>query len=505
MLFNSPEFLFCFLPITLFAFALVRRAEHKALAHGVLLCASLFFYAWWDVAYLPLLLLSIAGNFALAKLMWWKPVARPWCLAAGVALNIGLLAHYKYSAFLLSDVLGFPGVVSDTGLTGLPLGISFFSFQQLAWLFDAARANAERTSLPVYAVFVSFFPQLIAGPIVHHKELVPQLTSPQLGCVPASTFAAGFSLFTLGLFKKVVIADFFAPTADVAFRMCSEQQLIQCHQAWTGLASYMCQIYFDFSGYSDMALGLGLLFGIALPINFASPYKATDMADFWRRWHITLSQFLRDFVYIPLGGNRAGLPRQMINVVCTMAVGGLWHGAGYTFLAWGLLHGVLLAVVYFHRTMRAAFPATWLRLGGSSRLLTFLAVMMTWVLFRADSLSSGGFMYLNLLLPVGSILEQAGLITTVTAQPITHVPAIGKTTVCAAVLALLGCLALPSTAQLFHEYLGGVTKEMPRGRLVRALAWRPSTAWAIATGTAFSFAVADMLAASPSAFLYFQF
>jgi alginate O-acetyltransferase complex protein AlgI len=505
MLFNSPEFLFGFLPVVLLAYALVRGVANKAMVHGVLLFASLFFYAWWDVAYLPLLLFTIGGNFALARIMWWRPKTRRWCLMLGVALNVGLLAHYKYSAFLIGDVLGFPGVVNDAGLASLPLGISFFSFQQLAWLFDAARTDASRTSLPIYALFVTFFPQLIAGPIVHHRELVPQLMSSQLGRVPPAAFAAGFSLFAIGLFKKVVIADSFAPTADAAFRMCSQQQLIYCLQAWTGLASYMCQIYFDFSGYSDMALGLGLLFGITLPINFASPYKARDMADFWRRWHITLSQFLRDFVYIPLGGNRTGLFRQTANLICTMAVGGLWHGAGYTFLAWGLLHGVMLAAVHLHRNLLRSFPRVWGSVGLAARPMTFLAIMMTWVLFRAESLSASGFMYLNLFPPAGIALEQTGLVSGCVGQTAIYLPEIGRTAMLAATLGLLACVVLPSTTELFHSYLGADAQAFPRGSIATALAWRSNAAWALATGILFFFAVMDMFAASPSAFLYFQF
>lgn len=505
MLFNSPEFLFCFLPVVLLVVAIVRGFQNRAMIRGVLLVASLCFYAWWNVAYLPLLLGSIAANFTLAKLMWQRPRGRFWWLTAGVGLNLGLLAHYKYSAFLIGDVLGFPGVVDDAGLASLPLGISFFTFQQLAWLFDAARSDADRTTLPVYALFVSFFPQLIAGPIVHHKELVPQLTSSHLGRIPPATFAAGFSLFSMGLFKKVVIADCYAPTADAAFQACSQLQSIYCLQAWTGIASYACQIYFDFSGYSDMALGLGLLFGIALPINFASPYKARDMTDFWRRWHITLSLFLRDFVYIPLGGNRTSLVRKSANLILTMIIGGLWHGAGYTFLAWGFLHGVMLAAVHLHRSLLRSFPGVWPSAGYAARPITFAAIMLTWVLFRAESLSASGLMYFNLFLPAITLLDHTGILADCSGRSVVFLPAIGKTAMLAAALGLLACVVLPSTSELFRGYLGKDAQVIPRGSVAEAFAWKPNMVWAGATGLIFFLAMVDMFAASPSAFLYFQF
>jgi D-alanyl-lipoteichoic acid acyltransferase DltB (MBOAT superfamily) len=503
--FNSPEFLFVFLPLVVLACALARLKPRMVSVQTVLLVASLTYYAWWDSSYLPLLLLTIAGNFMLATITWSRPALRRWCLTAGVILNIGLLAHYKYTGFVIGDVLGFSGIADKIVPTHLPPAISFFSFQQLAWLFNATRPGAIRMSLPVYALFVSLFPKLMAGPIVDNSVLAPQLMSPRLGFVSPQTIAAAISLFAIGLFKKVVVADSFAPTADAAFRSALDHHVMFSAQAWTGVASYTCQIYFDFSGYSDMAVGLALLFGVVLPINFASPYKAKDVIEFWRRWHITLSHFLRDFIYIPLGGNRVRPWRQITNLIVTMVVGGLWHGAGYTFVAWGLLHGILLAVVHVHRRLAATAQGFWSKAGPISLPLTLVTIMMTWVPFRADSLEAAGSMYLNLYPPLRAMLRESGLITRLASQEPSYLPAIGRTATLAAVLGLIACATLPCTAQLFARYLGADAKGCERGPLVALLAWKPSPAWAVVTGAILFYAVADLFAASPTSFLYFRF
>jgi alginate O-acetyltransferase complex protein AlgI len=505
VLFNSVEFIFAFLPVVFALATLASRAGPARLVRDILLAASLIFYAWWDVSRLPLLLGTVCFNHLLALIIGIRPALRSICLSAGVVLNIGLLAYFKYRGFVLGEVLGFPGVTSATD--SLPLGISFFTFQQLAWLFDAARPGAEKTSLSIYALFVTFFPQLIAGPIVHHNELVPQLMSPRIGRAPPPMIAAGFSLFAIGLFKKVVVADHFAPVADAAFAATTTttSQLLECGQAWVGLASYACQIYFDFSGYSDMALGLGMLFGVILPINFYSPYKSLDVAEFWRRWHITLSRFLRDFVYIPLGGNRVGNARQSLNLFITMVVGGIWHGAGYTFLLWGFLHGLLLAVVHMHRTAIRQRLRWWPRLGRAAWALTLLSVVLAWVPFRATSLTATVGMYRSLCPPAAVLVDvMAG---GEAAQPSQlRLAAIGNAASLAVLLGLVVCLLMPATAEMFHEFLGDSglqTKSRPW--LVDRMAWKPSCFWAITTAVIFFLAVMDLLSAAPSAFLYFQF
>jgi alginate O-acetyltransferase complex protein AlgI len=506
MLFNSLEFIFVFLPTVLLLALGVATTGQGRLMRALLLAASLVFYAWWDVTRLPLLLGTIIANHLLARLIWAWPATKPLCLTAGVLINVGMLAYFKYRGFLLGEVFGLPGIATGDATDSLPLGISFFTFQQLAWLFDSARAGAERTSLPTYALFVTFFPQLIAGPIVHHNELVPQLMTPAFGRIAHKTFAAGVSLFVIGLFKKVVLADFFAPTVDAAFFATSRNQFLQAGQAWTGLGAYACQIYFDFSGYSDMAMGLGLLFGVVLPANFASPYKAHDMADFWRRWHITLSRFLRDFVYIPLGGNRVGPIRQAFNLIATMTIGGLWHGAGYTFLLWGLLHGVLLAIVHAHRAALRRGLFFWPKLGRFAWAVTLVAVLFTWVPFRATTLASTAVFYRSLIEPLLGLVRWFGAGSLLPPLAVAHIPEVGDTTSAAVILGMLMCLALPASVEIFSELLDGPEPPLKTStRLANALAWKPGIGWAIATGILAFFAVADLLSASPSAFLYFQF
>ncbi|MFN6189407.1 MAG: MBOAT family O-acyltransferase [Planctomycetia bacterium] len=508
MLFNSVAFIFVFLPVVLALTYVAARSRHKHIAADVVLLASLLFYGWWDYTRLPLLVGMIVVNHLLARVMWKWPGGKTSCLFAAVVLNVGLLAYFKYRGFILGDVLGLPGISTESATASLPLGISFFTFQQLAWLFDSARPGADRTPLPTYALFVTFFPQLIAGPIVHHAELVPQLTRPTFGIVRPRTFAAGVSLFVIGLAKKVMGADFFAPFADAAFQAAGQGSLLQCGQAWVGLGAYACQIYFDFSGYSDMALGLGLLFGVVLPANFASPYKAQDIADFWRRWHITLSRFLRDFVYIPLGGNRLGSLRTSFNLIATMVIGGLWHGAGYPFILWGLLHGILLAIAHFHRRGLSTGLRWWPRLGPAAWGVTFIAILLTWVPFRADTITTAGRMYRSLFSPLVDFVCLVARPTETTVTVPLNLPMVGDMATVAVLLGLLACVSLPCTVDIFRKYLRTENSHYPLaadGRLTRWLRWRPSAFWAVITGVLLFFSIMDLLSASPSPFLYFQF
>ncbi len=313
-------------------------------------------------------------------------------LIAGLAFNLLLLGYYKYVGFLASaanDVLAADLPVLQVLL---PLGISFFTFTQIAFLVDVFEGKATEYRFVHYLLFVTFFPHLIAGPILHHKEMMPQFARPRTYRFNASNIAVGLTIFFIGLAKKAAVADnfsvFVAHTFDAAQRGATPGLM----EAWGGALAYTLQLYFDFSGYSDMAIGLARLFGIRMPLNFFSPYKAASIVDFWRRWHMTLSRFLRDYLYIPLGGNRKGGGRRYVNLMITMVLGGLWHGAGWTFAAWGTLHGVYLVVNHAWRaTARGLGLERWggTRLSGwLARLVTFLAVVFAWVLFRAESLGS---------------------------------------------------------------------------------------------------------------------
>lgn len=393
MLFNSYIFIFLFVPVVYAVFS-VTRGRSRAGALYWLLVASLFFYAWWDWRFLPVLVLSILGNFAVARAIASLPTigrqtSRRWLFIIGVSSNLAVLAYFKYAGFLSENLRLLLPLDLDLSDIVLPIGISFFTFQQIAFLCDVYYRRTAQYEIGRYSLFVSFFPQLIAGPIVHHRDVMGQfarrLSSPRR----RSFFAAGLALFLLGLFKKVVVADHVAQWANAAFAAAGEGRSLAFADAWTGALAYTFQIYFDFCAYSEMAIGLGLLFGIRLPLNFDAPYRATSIIDFWRRWHMTLSRFLRDYVYIPLGGSRHGRLRRHVNLMATMALGGLWHGAAWTFVLWGVLHGLYLMINHAWRSVAGRFPRgkrksllrTW-----AARVLTFAAVVFAWVLFRASSL-----------------------------------------------------------------------------------------------------------------------
>lgn len=380
MLFNSLIFIFLFLPVVWAGYQLIRRHMGLRAAFGFLVLGSLFFYAYWRPEYLFLILGSIFFNYATGRRIIRSDHKKKW-LAVGVAGNLALLGFFKYTDFVISIINDVSAASVPLQHIMLPLAISFFTFQQIAFLTDCYRGKTEEKKLLDYMLFVSFFPQLIAGPIVHHKEIMPQFRAQGRDYVPAAMVAGGLTLFTIGLFKKAVLADTAAISANTIFGAAQGGQALSLFDAWGGAFAYSFQIYFDFSGYSDMAIGLGLLFGVTLPVNFYAPYHATGFIDFWRRWHITLSRFLRDNLYIPLGGNREGRARQGANILITMLLGGLWHGAAWTFVVWGGLHGVFIVLNHMLRAVLKGITIP--------RLITvpftFLLVTVLWVFFRAES------------------------------------------------------------------------------------------------------------------------
>ena len=319
-------------------------------------------------------------------------------LWTGIAANLCLIGYYKYANFLLDNFNFLFGAVYHWGDIILPLGISFFTFQQIAYLMDAYRGETKEYSFLHYCLFVTFFPQLIAGPIVHHKEMLPQFSRNLLKKLTLNNLTFGITIFTFGLFKKVIIADTLSTYASPVFRAANHGVILTFFEAWCGALAYTFQLYFDFSGYSDMAIGLGYMIGIRLPLNFNSPYKAVNIIDFWQRWHITLSRFLRDYLYIPLGGNRKGKFCQLRNLVITMLLGGLWHGAGWTFIAWGALHGIFLATNHawhhIRRTILGHDFTKFSKLGTlSAKVLTFLLVTLSWVVFRSENFGTATSMW----------------------------------------------------------------------------------------------------------------
>ncbi len=393
MLFNSYAFIFLYLPIVLIVFFQLARFS-VAFAGGWLALASLFFYGYWNPAYLGLLLASISFNYAFG--LWITKAGAQHAakrqkrlLVTAIATNLLLLGYYKYANFFLGTINTLAD--SQFSLEGiiLPLGISFFTFTQIAFLVDAYQGKVKEYNFIHYTLFVTYFPHLIAGPILHHKEMMPQFALKENYQVNWGNIATGLMLFTLGLCKKTLWADSLAPFANAVFDGAAHGALLTPYEAWAGALAYTTQIYFDFSGYTDMALGIALMFNIRLPINFDSPYKATSIIEFWRRWHMTLSRFLRDYLYIPLGGNRKGKLRRYANLIITMLLGGLWHGAGWTFVCWGALHGAYLAVNHLWRAVLPEGSAPWLprrisTLAGG--MLTFVAVVVAWVVFRSTDI-----------------------------------------------------------------------------------------------------------------------
>ncbi|RMH12330.1 MAG: MBOAT family protein [Planctomycetota bacterium] len=393
MLFNTYIFLFAFLPVTLVGyFVLTARDKTRPAAIAWLVIASLFYYGYWEPKYLALIGVSILVNYAFGLVLSDETrsgVQRRSVLVTGTAINLGLLGYFKYAAFTVNSVNAVFGLELPAPHIVLPLAISFFTFQQIAYLVDAYRGLTREYRFIDYCLFVTFFPQLIAGPIVHHKEMLPQFEEKSALRPRADNFAVGMTILVIGLFKKVVIADTVAVFANLMFDGAAAGHEPTFAEAWLGSLAYTFQLYFDFSGYSDMAIGLGRLFGIKITVNFNSPYKARNITEFWRRWHMTLSRFLRDYLYISLGGNRKGPTRRYINLMVTMVLGGLWHGAGWTFVAWGTLHGIYLCVNHLFHAIRkkigwaASSDGPVMHL--SARTLTFLVVIVGWVFFRATS------------------------------------------------------------------------------------------------------------------------
>ncbi len=378
MLFNSYNFIFLFLPIVFFVYFYLSHKKWTTASKTYLVISSLFFYSWWNVLYLPLIIGSMLVNYMvgtrLSKHKMAANYSKKMLLTIGVGANVLLLAYFKYTDFFIVNLNSIADWSIDLFNLTLPLAISFFTFQQIAYLVDSYRNEGQEYHVLNYALFVTFFPQLIAGPIVHHQEMMPQFLKTKNKLISYSNIALGLFIFSIGLFKKVVIADTFSIWATAGF---DNAQTLSLLEAWATSLSYTFQLYFDFSGYTDMATGIALLFNIKLPINFNSPYKALNIQEFWRRWHITLSRFLRDYIYIPLGGSRKGQLKTFINLMATFILGGLWHGAGWTFIFWGLLHGIAVIVYRLWSRIGIKLP-NWMSL-----CITFNFINLSWVFFRA--------------------------------------------------------------------------------------------------------------------------
>ncbi|MGY3581595.1 alginate O-acetyltransferase complex protein AlgI [Bradyrhizobium sp. USDA 4341] len=383
MLFNSIDFIAYFLPAALLGYVVLQALGLRQISFVFLLLASVFFYGWWRVDLIPVLLGSVACNYGLGLLIVDAPsYARP-LTAFGIVANLALLGLFKYADFFIANANVALGTAVGFLRLTLPLGISFFTFVQIAYLVDALKGKRGQHGFVEYALFATFFPHLLAGPIVHHSAMIPQFQSSQGTSTRLSDVVFGGLVFLIGLAKKSIFADHLGPVADEVFASADRGELLSTSAGWLGALAYTFQLYFDFSGYSDMAVGLARMFGIRFPWNFNSPYKSVSIIEFWRRWHMTLSQFLRDYLYIPLGGNRRGKYRHYLNSFLTMVIGGFWHGAAWTFIIWGAWHGTLLLINHWCRECFRPPDSILFRAGAWAA--TFVAAVVGWVFFRAST------------------------------------------------------------------------------------------------------------------------
>ena len=516
MFFNSVTFLFSFLPIVLIGFLLLERVTPVFWRQLWLLAASLVFYAWTNTNVLLLFLPLTAVNYFLgSRLSRSGESSGKWLLVGSVSLNILVLAYFKYANFFVANL----NAVFQTNIfiekVLLPLGISFITFMQIAWLVAARKREAVPCNYFEFLLYSAFFPQIVSGPIVYQKESLPQFRKMRSAAERSADISVGATLFTMGLAKKVLVADTIAPWANQAFWAVSVGSPISMSAAWIGALAYAFQLYFDFSGYSDMALGVARLFGIRLPLNFNSPYKADSITDFWRRWHMTLSRFLRDYVYITLGGNRCGPFRRSFNLFLTMLLGGFWHGAGWTFLLWGALHGSYLMVNHYWAALneRTRIPGAALFNGWGGRLVTFLAVLVSWVFFRAAN-PEEAFRLLAGLTGANGLLLPGDPLFFKSSPMLMAVPALLGFTIDPqfVLIACLGGLALfvsllPNSQQLLANMEPGIItygkkiEDLPRAFL--PFGWQPSLLWIALTLLTFIWCMLNL--SNVSSFLYRDF
>jgi alginate O-acetyltransferase complex protein AlgI len=508
MLFHSNEFLFIFLPLVLICFHSLRVLQLGQLSFGFLLVASLLFYAHWSVIYCLLFIASITINFLLAKVIM-KTKSAP-LTAVGVTANLILLGYFKYTNFFIDLVNQAQSSNINRLEVVLPIGISFYTFIQIAFLVDVYRGTAREPHPLRYGLFVSFFPHMLAGPIVHHREMMPQFSQSLPQYRLERMLATGALLLVIGLAKKVLIADRLALLANPVFERAISAP-IDFFTAWIGVLAYTFQLYFDFSGYSDMAIGIALMFGIRFPANFNSPYQSRSIIAFWRRWHMTLSRLLRDYIYIPLGGSRAGDARRYVNLMVTMLIGGAWHGAGWTFILWGGLHGLFLTINHLWNQHVGR------SLGAAAAPLTFAAVALAWVPFRAADLptslglwsSLSGLNGLSapleldvLLRRLGLSLQDYGVLIIADNQRIEY-----YSSLTVLLIAMILAFFAPNSLQLTRRYapvldIRSVISDSPS---LRRFLLRPNLVSGALAGFAFFLVARTINSVAVSEFLYFQF
>jgi len=524
MLFNSFSFIFVFLPSVLLLFFWAARLRGHNLAVRILGAASIFFYGWWDPAFLPFLLLSIVVNYAVGRGLGsaLTDTYRRGLVVFGILLNLSALFYFKYADFAVSNINQLTSWGWPMPRVTLPIGISFYTFTQIAYLVDASRRLANEYRFDHYLLFVTYFPHLIAGPILHHSEMMPQFQRPQTYRLSWENISVGLTMFTIGLFKKVVVADgIAAPYVAPVFLAAHMGGQPGFLESWAGALAYTFQLYFDFSGYSDMALGLSRMFNITLPLNFNSPYKAENIVEFWRRWHMTLSRFLRDYLYIPLGGNRLGVSRRYANLLATMVLGGLWHGANWTFVVWGALHGFYLIINHAWINLRRQWFEARAPTGRGRRFLgllvgrsiTFTAVVVGWTVFRSESIRDAMTLLKGMAGLNGFVLpwNWQGHLSRVP-ESILQMFIFGDTpgftggSEVVWLLVLLGMVWIaPNTQEILRRHRPALNWQ-PEDRVIAAfqkLVWQPTLIWLAIISVGAVISISRLSAVSE--FLYFQF
>ncbi len=493
MLFNSYVFILFFLPVSLIGFYIAGK-KSRELAILWLVISSLFFYGWWNPNLLSIIISSILVNYFISQMFSvYKKRARHILLVIGILLNLATLSYFKYANFFVDNINQFFFTSLYLEKIILPLAISFFTFQQITYLVDTYKNETIEHNFLHYCLFVTFFPQLIAGPIVHHKEMLTQFTKKIFYKIDINNISLGLTIFSIGLFKKVILADGISVYSIAMFNVAEYGLILNTSEYWIGAVAYSLQLYFDFSGYSDMAIGLGLLFGVRLPINFNSPYKSVNIIEFWQRWHITLSRFLKDYLYIPLGGNRYGKIKKYRNLMFTMLLGGLWHGAGWTFIIWGCLHGIYLVINHAWHFIKIQIPfkvnsySKTLRF--FSMFITFLAILVGWVVFRSENIDIASTILLGMLGLIDSNYHELFKISKA---------------VFGIVILLSIVIFMPNTQQFVGYFQENDMKQSQNIQWFAAVAvWKPNLYWGILTGILMSLSI--LFLARESEFLYFQF
>lgn len=534
MLFNSYEFIFIFLPIVLVGFHFIGKYCRHRIAIAWLVGSSLFFYGWWNPAYLVLLLFSIVFNYSFGTAInniGNEKISKKIVLIIGIIINLGILGYFKYANFFIDNLNAFTDTNVFLNEIILPLGISFFTFQQITYLVDSFYNETKEYNFLHYCLFVTFFPQLIAGPIVHHKEMLPQYRNHAMYLIHSKNVTIGLTIFILGLFKKVVLADGISVYSSPVFNAAEIGTQLTLFESWFGAIAYSFQLYFDFSGYSDMAIGLARMFGIKLPLNFNSPYKATNISDFWRQWHMTLSRLIRDYLWDPISlkmtrhavkNNYNAFGMFSLTIVIPILFSffwiGLWHGAGWNFIIFGMIHGMYIVS---HNIWKTATNKVNFRLNSSiCWLITFIAVTISWVPFRAESIDGAlnifnamfGFNGLSIsksLLGNIGVAEEWLKFHNVKFNGFFHNYVFGGDNPYLGVVWLLVLLTivtkLPNTMQFMQMFNSDtnnyIYKEIRSEN--KFLGWKATTLWAIFIGILFCIAIASI--SKTSEFLYFQF